>query len=154
MIRHSILPPDTLFNFKDITITKEHAEKYTIRTMGAPLGLEEAINLLIQQPHFSQDPALQRAIEFFSKPALGMIESKVTTTFTSDLCAEIDRLESQLNNITRIVAEAKANFAKNQFTTVSVVEVDAFIADLEAALVAKEALKQAVTDAPKKEGVE
>lgn len=53
---------------------------------------------------------LKPVIEVFSKPAPCMVESKVTTTFTTDLCSEIDRLESQLNNITCIVAKARGSW--------------------------------------------
>lgn len=82
---------------------------------------------------------LQTAIEVFSKPSPNMIESKVTTTFTTDLCAEIDRLESQLNNITCIVAEAKSNLKElggyaNELTA----PVSTLISNLEFALEMKE----------------
>ena len=58
---------------------------------------------------------------------------------TADLCAKVDRLESQLNNITCIVAEAKSNLKElggyaNELTA----PVSTLISNLEFALEMKE----------------
>lgn len=87
--------------------------EYAIRPIGTPLGPEDAASKYYE------------CINWMCAEA-------------ERLAREREELKIQLNNIARIVANAKADFSKSLISTILVAEVDSLIADLEAALVAKE----------------